>query len=117
MPEFAVLIYAQDSTHAVDATAEDLAVADAHGRALAASGALRAAYAFTPRELARSIRATGVSEGPFVDARHVVAGVYVIDAPTLEDALAIAATNPEVALDGGVEVRPMHSGGAAVPPA
>ena len=111
MPQFAVLIYADDSAHAVDATEADLAVPDAHGRALAASGALRAAYAFTPRDLARSIRASGVTDGPFVDDRHVVAGVYVIDAPTWDAALAIAAANPEVELGGGVEVRLIHSGG------
>lgn len=111
MPQFAVLIYAQDSLHAVDATEAELTVPDAHGRALAESGALQAAYAFTPRELARSIRSTGVTAGPFVDGRHVVAGIYVIDAPTWDAALAIAATNPEVELGGGVEVRLIHSGG------
>lgn len=111
MPQFAVLIYAQDSAHAVDASDADLAVPDAHGRALAESGALRAAYAFTPRHLARSIRAAGVTEGPFLDDRSVVAGIYVIDAPTWDDALMIAGTNPQVALGGGVEVRLIHSGG------
>ena len=111
MPHFAVLIYTADSIHAVDATEEDLAVPDAHGRALTESGALRAAYAFTPRDLARSIRASGVTIGPFIDSREVVAGVYIIEASTLEEALAIAATNPEVQRGGGVEVRLIHSGG------
>jgi hypothetical protein len=111
MPQFAILIYSEDSRHAVDATRADLAVPDAHARALAESGALRAAYAFTPRDLARSIRATGVTNGPFVDDRHAVAGVYVIEAPTWDAALAIAASNPEVELGGGVEVRLIHGGG------
>jgi hypothetical protein len=111
MPHFAVLIYTEDSLHAVHATEEDLAVPDAHSRALTESGALRAAYAFTPRDLARSIRESGVTDGPFVDSPHVVAGFYVIDASTWDDALAIAATNPEVHRGGGVEVRLIHSGG------
>lgn len=111
MPQFAVLVYSEDSAHALDATEEELAVPDAHGRALTESGALRAAYAFTPRDLARSIRATGVTTGPFVDDRHVVAGIYVIEAPTWDEALAIASTNPEVERGGGVEVRLIHSGG------
>jgi hypothetical protein len=111
MPQYAVLIYAADSAHRLDATPEDLEEPNGHGDALAASGALRAAYAFTPRDLARSVRATGVTAGPFVDAPVAVAGVYVIEADDLDAALAIAATNPEVRGDGGVEVRLVHSGG------
>jgi hypothetical protein len=72
---------------------------------------MRVAYAFTPRDLARSIRATGVTEGPFVDADQVVAGVYVLEAADLNSAVAIAATNPAVRGSGGVEVRLVHSGG------
>ena len=72
---------------------------------------MRVAYAFTPRHLARSVRATGVTEGPFVDAHQVVAGVYVLEAADLDSAVAIAATNPAVRGSGGVEVRLVHSGG------
>lgn len=113
MPRFAVLIYTEDSAHALDATDEDLAEPNGHGEALAESGALRAAFAFTPRAMARSIRADGITEGPFVDAPQVVAGVYVIEASDWDEALAIAATNPEVRGRGGVEVRLIHSGGAS----
>lgn len=111
MPQYAVLIYTADSAHAPDATPDELAEPDEHGDALAASGAMRAAYAFTPRAFARSVRAGGVTEGPFVDAPQVVAGVYVIEADDLDAALAVAATNPAIRGDGGVEVRPIHSGG------
>jgi hypothetical protein len=41
----------------------------------------------------------------------VVAGFYVIEAPDLDAALAIAGTNNAIADGGGVEVRPVHSGG------
>lgn len=111
MPQFAVLIYADDSAHSLDATPEQLAEPNGHGDELAASGAMRAAYAFTPRELARAVRADGVSEGPFIDTRQVVAGVYIIEADDLDAATAIAATNPAIRGDGGVEVRLVHSGG------
>ena len=96
MPQYAVLIYTDDSAHALDATDEQLAEPNRHGDDLAASGAMRAAFAFTPRALARSIRVDGVSDGPFVDAPQVVAGVYVIEAPDEDAALAIAATNPAI---------------------
>ena len=110
MPQYAVLIYTDDSAHALDASDEQLAEPNAHGDELAQSGALRAAYAFTPRALARSVRVDGVSDGPFVDSAQVVAGVYVIEAPDEDAALAIAATNPAIRGDGGVEVRLIHSG-------
>ncbi|MFC0681498.1 YciI family protein [Lysobacter korlensis] len=111
MPQYAVLIYTDDSAHALSASEDELAEPNGHGQELAASGALRVAYAFTPRALARSIRATGVTDGPFVDAAEVVAGVYVLEAPDLESALEIAATNPAIRDGGGVEVRRVHSGG------
>lgn len=72
---------------------------------------MRVAYAFTPRDLARSIRASGVTPGPFVDADQVAAGVYVLEAADLDSAVQIAATNPAIRGDGGVEVRLIHSGG------
>jgi hypothetical protein len=111
MAQFAVLIYANDSLHAPDATEDDLAEPNAHADDLRATGAMRVAYAFTPREMARSIRSSGVSDGPYVDSEQVVAGFYVIEAPDLDAALAIAGTNNAIADGGGVEVRPVHSGG------
>lgn len=111
MPLFAVLIYSGDSLHAPDASETDLAEPNAHGDALAESGSMRAAYAFTPRSFARSIRADGTSEGVFLDAPQAIAGVYILEADDLDAALAIARTNPEVRGTGGVEVRPVHSGG------
>ncbi|SCY34794.1 Uncharacterized conserved protein [Microbacterium sp. LKL04] len=110
MPQYAVLIYTDDSAHALDASDEQLAEPNAHGDELAQSGALRAAFAFTPRELARSVRVDGVTEGPFVDSAQVVAGIYVIEADDEDAALAIAATNPAIRGEGGVEVRLIHSG-------
>ena len=67
------------------------------------------AYALTPRDMATSIRGDTITDGPFVDSKEVVAGFYVIEAPDLDAALAIARTNPVVRDGGGVEVRPVHS--------
>jgi hypothetical protein len=61
--------------------------------------------------MARSIRATGITDGPFINAEQVVAGFYILEAPDLDAALALARTNPVVSERGGVEVRPIHSGG------
>lgn len=111
MAQFAILIYAHDSAHSLDATEEDLASCDEHADEMADGGDMLLAYALTPRALARSVSADGVSEKPFVDDPFVVAGFYVIEAPDLDAAVALAATNPAVQEGGGVEVRLVHSGG------
>ena len=108
MAQYAVLIYSDDSAHGPDTTSEDTEVHDRHAEALARSGAMLAAYAFTPKELAISIRRDGVTDGPFLDAKEAVAGFYLLEAPDLDAALAIARLNPVVLSGGGgVEVRPV----------
>jgi hypothetical protein len=108
MAQYAVLIYARDSAHAPDATPLDLQACDQHSAELADSGAMIAAYALTPRDMATSIREDIITDGPFVDSKEVVAGFYVVEAPDLDAALAIARRDPAVT-SGGVEVRPIHS--------
>jgi hypothetical protein len=109
MAQYAILIYARDSAHAPDATPEDLEPCDDHSDELVAEGSMLAAYALTPRDMATSVRADAITDGPFLDSKEVVAGFYVIEAPDLDAALAIARTNPVVRDGGGVEVRPVHS--------
>jgi len=114
MPQFAVLIYSDDSAHEPDktaATSDEIAICDDHAAELASQATMTAAWAFTPRTLARAVRADGITKGPFVDSRQVVAGVYILDAPDLDAALATAASNPVLRQGGGLEVRPIHSGG------
>ncbi|HYU83354.1 MAG TPA: YciI family protein [Kribbellaceae bacterium] len=60
---------------------------------------------------ATAIRGDVVTDGPFVEAKEVVAGFFVLEAPDLDVALRIAKLNPATR-DGGVEVRPLF-----VPPA
>jgi hypothetical protein len=115
MAQYAVLIYAAQSAEAADATLEDLRGHDRHAAELAESGCLAAAFALEPGGTATSIRADTVTDGPFVDAKEVVAGFYVIDAPDLDAALRVAGRNPAVAQGGGVEVRPV-AGGFVRPP-
>ena len=117
MAQYAVLIYASDSAHAPEATAADTRTCDDHADELVDAGSMLLAYALTPRNMATSVRADGVTDGPFVDAREIVAGFYILEAPDLDAALAIAATNPAVLEGGGVEVRPVHSGGVTAHPA
>jgi hypothetical protein len=114
MTQYAVLIYAHDSAHGPDASPQATEIHDRHAEELAASGSMLMAYALTPRDLATSIRGDVITDGPFLDAKEVVAGFYVLEAPDLDAALAIARRNPAVAQGGGVEVRPVAVGGPAL---
>jgi len=58
MAQYAVLIYANDSAHAPDATPEDIESCDRHSDDLTASDVMLAAYALTPRDMATSVRGT-----------------------------------------------------------
>ncbi|MGW5361091.1 YciI family protein [Actinopolymorpha pittospori] len=110
MAQYAILIYAGDSAHTADATPEDLELHNRHAEQVERSGSMVAAFALQPVDTATSIRGDVVTDGPFLEAKEVVAGFYVIEAPDLDAALAIARTNPATQQGGGVEVRPVHSG-------
>jgi len=86
MAQYAILIYADDSAHAPDATAEELETYDAHADEVERAGAMVAAFALTPRDMATSVRGDVVTDGPFLEAKEVVAGFYVIEAPDLDAA-------------------------------
>jgi len=109
--QYAVLIYANDSAHDPEATEADTASCDEHADDLVGANSMLVAYALTPRHMATSLRADSITDGPFIDSKEVVAGFYIIEAPDLDAALAIAGTNPVIREGGGVEVRPVHSGG------
>jgi hypothetical protein len=109
MAQYAVLIYHHDSAHTPDSTPQDRESCDRHSDELSGSGAMVAAYALTPRAMATSLRGGIVTGGPFIDAKEIVVGFYIIEAPDLDAALAIARTNPSVWDGGAVEVRPLHS--------
>jgi len=116
MAQYAVLIYAGDSAHGEQADPAELQAHDRHAQQMQEAGVLAAAFALEPVASATSIRADVVTDGPFVDAKEVIAGFYVIDAPDLDAALRIAGGNPVISQGGGVEVRPV-AGGFVRPPA
>ncbi|WP_152365633.1 YciI family protein [Microlunatus speluncae] len=112
MTQYAVLIYNNDSAHRPGHTAEETVSSDQYADELERSGALVAAWALTPRQHATSVRGDLVTDGPFVEAKEIVVGFYVLEAPDLEAALAIARRNPACREGGGVEVRPIAAGGS-----
>ena len=46
-----------------------------------------------------------LTDGPFIESKEAIAGVFVLEARDLDHALALAKLTPIV--DGGVEVRPL----------
>lgn len=111
MAQYAVLLYANDSAHRPNAGAQETESCDRHAEELERRGAMVAAWALTPREMATSVSGDTVTDGPFLDTKEIVAGFYVLEAPDLDAALAIAKLNPVCQEGGGVEVRPVASGG------
>lgn len=73
------------------------------------NGALAdAGHELTGPETARTIRAGGVVDGPFMETKEVLGGYCVIEAGTIDEAVAFASTWPGI--DRGyitVEVRPV----------
>jgi hypothetical protein len=104
MAQYAVLIYER-------VAAEDLPpeVLDAHmqlpERIAELGGREVAGMALQPDETATAIRGDVVTDGPFIETKEALAGVFVIEARNLDHAIALAKLTPIV--DGGVEVRPL----------
>jgi hypothetical protein len=104
MAQYAVLIYER-------VAAEDLPpeVLDEHmqlpERIAELGGREVAGMALQPDETATAIRGGVVTDGPFIETKEALAGVFVIEARDLDHAIALAKLTPIV--DGGVEVRPL----------
>jgi hypothetical protein len=67
--------------------------------------ALEAAHSAT------TVRAAGgetlLSDGPFVDAKEYLGGLFVLEADNLDAATALAQRMPAVRMGGAVEIRPI----------
>lgn len=107
MPQYAVFLYAPQQD--AEPSPEDLEAHRRHGQSLRASGVMCAAFALEDPSTATSIRGDVRTDGPFLEAKEMIAGVYVIDVPDLDAALEVARGNPILEQGGGLEVRPVVS--------
>ena len=48
-----------------------------------------------------------VMDGPFAESKEAIGGYLVVDVETIEEAIAIAQSSPNLAYGGSIEVRPM----------
>jgi hypothetical protein len=68
-------------------------------------GRVVAGLALEHPDTATAIRGGTLTDGPFIETKEVLGGIYILEARDLDHALALAALTPIV--DGGVEVRPL----------
>jgi hypothetical protein len=68
-------------------------------------GRVVAGLALEHPDTATSIRGGTLTDGPFIETKEVLGGVFILEARDLDHALALAKMTPVV--DGGVEVRPL----------
>jgi hypothetical protein len=104
MPQYAVMIFERVPPEELPPE-----VMEAHGalpsRMAEAGGRVVAGLALEDPSTATSIRDGVLTDGPFIETKEVLGGVFVIEARDLDHALELAKMTPIV--DGGVEVRPL----------
>jgi hypothetical protein len=103
MPHYGLFINAPLGAEAP--TDEELAAHDGFPDQVASMGGKEVTgWGMLPASEARTIRAGHVTDGPFAEAKEVVAGFCIIEARDLDHAVAIARLNPAT-WRGSVEVR------------
>jgi hypothetical protein len=104
MAQYAVMIF--ERVAPADLPAEVMA---AHGslpdRIAEKGGRVVAGLALDRPDTGTAIRGEALTDGPFIETKEVLGGLYILEARDLDHALACAKLTPIV--DGGVEVRPM----------
>jgi hypothetical protein len=107
MPQYAVLLFERETPGGTADIPPE--VMEAHGklpeRMAEQGGRIVAGMALEQTGTATSIRGELVTDGPFIETKEALAGVFVIEAGDLDHALTLAKMTPIV--DGGVEVRPL----------
>lgn len=112
MPTYAAILY----THDADWTAPEHAAEMAEYGAFSAvaASAMVGGAALHPTSTATTVRVSGgkggdvlTTDGPFAEAAEVLTGFFLLDAPDLDAAVALAAQIP-AAWNGAVELRPVY---------
>jgi hypothetical protein len=104
MAQYAVLIFEQVAP--ADLPAEVMqGHTDLPARIAEQGGRVVAGLALEPPETATAVRGDAITDGPFMESKELLSGIFVIEARDLDHAIALAKLTPIV--DGGVEVRPL----------
>jgi hypothetical protein len=107
--QYAILIYGNESAWR-DGGAEMITEFNAYTQALIAAGVMRGGHELRSVSTATSVRMRDqrvqMTDGPFAETKEQLGGLFVIDTPTLEEALEWAAKCPGAKV-GTIEVRPI----------
>jgi hypothetical protein len=111
MPQYMLLIYG-DPADAPPADQQEAVYAEwlNYTNALVASGAMINGAPLEGTDAAKTVRVRGgdvqLTDGPFTETKEILGGYYLVDVPTIDDAVALAAKMPNIE-SGTVEVRPV----------
>jgi hypothetical protein len=110
MAKYAILIYEDQARYATMSPEGWGALVDAHNtftkQVFELGGSLAGGEALASATTATTIKDGGtVTDGPFVETKEALGGIYVVEARDLDHAVEIAKLCP--APFGGVEVRPV----------
>lgn len=117
MAKFLILIYGDEQQWNAETPAEQQAKTEQHERFVARAGAaLLDGHQLAASVASRTLRTVGgrvrTTDGPFGEAKEVIGGYYLLEAPDLDAAVALAEGLPEVGLEHcAVEVRPILENG------
>ena len=107
---YALLVYHQPG--AMDHLGpEQLEAASREFYALRADPACLDGAQLAPVQTATTLRESGgrplVTDGPFADTKEILGGFYIVEAPDLDAATALAEMIPITRYGGAVEIRPL----------
>ena len=110
MPQYMLLIYGDPADVPADEQEAQYAEWLNYTNALVASGAMVNGAPLEGTEAAKTVRVRGgdmqLKDGPFTETKEILGGYYLVDVPTIDDAVALAAKMPNIE-SGTVEVRPV----------
>jgi hypothetical protein len=108
--KYMMLIYSAEEVWTEEARSECMAESTKLCHELAAQGRYLAASPLHPVATATCVRVRGgnrvTTDGPFAETTEQLGGYFLIDAPNLDEAIAIAGRIP-AASKGTVEIRPI----------
>ncbi|MDF5751632.1 YciI family protein [Spongiactinospora sp. TRM90649] len=110
MPQYAILIYEKEIP-LEEYPPEVMEANMAAGQRIEAIGAkIVGETALQPASKATTVHKGGVvTDGPFLETKEAFAGIFVIEAEDLDQAIAVARLLP--IMEGGVEIRPLMETG------
>jgi len=111
---YMLLIYGDETVRGKMSEEEKGAIFQQYGEfteGIRKSGAFRAGDPLQPTSSATTVRSkngkTVATDGPFAETKEQLGGYYIVEAKSLDEAIAMAARIPSVRVGGSIEVRPI----------